>query len=79
MSIIVILVALTRAAFSTTIVKVTKVLLPTTVKSAVLLTTKITGTTSTVTLEITSVLFSSEVTLTTFVQLPVALVLATIV
>ncbi len=73
------LVALTREVLFTKIVNSTKVLLPTTCKSAVLLTTKVTGTTSTVTLEITSVLFSSEVTLTTFVQLPVALVLATIV
>ncbi len=55
---------------------VTLVLLPTTVKSAVLVTFNTTGTTSTVTLEITSVLFSLEITSTTLVKLPVALVLA---
>ncbi len=57
--------------------KLTKELLPTTVTLAVLLTVKITGTTCTVTLSITSVSFSNDVTLTTLVKLPVALVLAT--
>ena len=56
----------------------TKVLLPTTVTLTVLLTVYSTGRTSTVTSESTTVAFSVELTLTTLVQLPVALDLATI-
>ena len=58
--------------------KLTKVLLPTTVTLADLTTVKLTGRTSTVTSESTTVAFSVELTFTTLVQLPVALDLATI-
>ncbi len=48
----------------------TKVLFPTTVTLAVLLTVKITGTARTVAFELTIVVFSFEVTLTTLVKFP---------
>ena len=53
-------VAFTRAVLFTTIVKLTKVLLPINVMFAVLLTVKTTGTTSTVSLALTMVVFSSQ-------------------
>ena len=62
----------------TTIVKLTKVLLPTNVIFAVLLTVKTIGTTSTVALALTSVLFSADIALTLLSHGPVALDLATI-
>ena len=77
-SLITTVVAFTRAVLFTTIVKLTKVLLPTTVTLAVLLIVTLTGTTSTVALALTIVLFSLQVTLTRFVQLPIALDLAVI-
>ncbi len=63
----------------TAIVKVTKVLFPTTCISADFTTVKFTGRTLTVSVSLKIVTFSSQVTLTSFVQLPIALVLATIV
>ncbi len=77
-SLITTVVAFTRAVLFTTIVKLTKVLFPTTVTLAVLLIVTLTGTTSTLALDLTIVLFSLQVTLTTFVQLPTALDLAVI-
>ena len=71
-------VALTRAVFFTTIVKLTKVLFPTFVTLAVLLTSKITSTTSTVALSLTTVSFSLHVTFTLLSHVPVAFDLATI-
>ena len=71
-------VAFITPVLFTTIVKLTRVLLPTTVTLAVLTTVKLTGRTSIVTFESTTVTFSVELTSTTLVQLPVALDLATI-
>ncbi len=58
--------------------KVTSVLLPITVTLAVLVTFKITGTTSTSALPVLFVLFSFEVAFATLVKLPTVLVLAVI-
>ena len=71
-------VALTTEVLFTIIVKLTRVLLPTTVTLAVLLIVKLTGTTFTVTLSYNSSFPSGYVTLTSLVKLPTALVLATI-
>ncbi len=69
-------VAFTIEVLFTIIVKVTIVLFPTTVKSTVLFTVMLTGTTSTVAFALTIVLFSLQLTVALLVQLPVATDLA---
>ena len=72
-------VALINPVLFTTIVKVTRVLLPTRCISADLTTVKFTGRTLTSSVSLIIVAFSLQVTLTILVQLPIALDLATIV
>ena len=76
MSVIVTSVAAIGALLVTSIVKLMSPNTSMDSMLAVLITVILIGTTFTVSLSLTTVVFSFEVTLTTFVQLPVALVLA---